>query len=461
MQSAEFSGEYKGAALGDKQRSDRLVRIGEVLARDPALSFPEAMASEGQLEALYRFLNNDDVTFEEIIRPHAKSTVERCRAHARVLVLHDTTPLQFDGKRTGLGRLHTTAKGFFLHASLAVTVDRAPLGIIGAETLLRTARKRAHRSHRSVRSDPKRESLRWWRGVERAEKILGCPRHAIHVMDREGDNYDLYAQLQANSVRHVIRFAHDRNLLGQTEKLKGTALRGKCTFKREIHIAARPPALLYDQHIHPERDARDVTFEVSAIAVELVRSTIYAPGAPPSLKVNVVTAVERDCPRGCTPVCWHLVTTEPTDTRSDIAAIVDAYRARRIVEEFFKALKSGCQFEKRQLESYRFLTNALGSFLPIAYRLLSLRNASRSDPDTPCTDLTSRQLRLLRLHSSRHMSTPPTNMEATLALAEFGGHRLRNGPPGWMVLGRALQRLLVMELGWLDRGKSRKDVIDG
>ncbi len=56
MQSAELSSEHKGAALGNKRRSDRLVRIGEVLARDPTLSFPEAMASEGQLEALYRFL---------------------------------------------------------------------------------------------------------------------------------------------------------------------------------------------------------------------------------------------------------------------------------------------------------------------------------------------------------------------------------------------------------------------
>ena len=280
-------------------------------------------------------------------------------------------------------------------------------------------------------------------------------------MDREGDNYDLYAQLQANSVRHVIRLAHDRNLQGHAEKLKEAALRGRCTFKREVHIAARAAAIQYDQHIHPARDARDVTLEVSAIAVEVKRSTNFIPGAPASLKVNVVTAVERDCPAGCAPVCWHLVTTEPIDTNDDIAAIIDAYRARWIVEEFFKALKSGCRFERRQLESYRSLTNALGIFLPIAYRLLSLRSASRSRPDTPCTDLTKRQLRLLRLHSSRHMSYPPTNHEATLALAEFGGHLRSNGPPGWMVLGRALERLLLIETGWLDSKKTRRNVIDG
>jgi len=40
-----------------------------------------------------------------------------------------------------------------------------------------------------------------------------------------------------------------------------------------------------------------------------------------------------------------------------------------------------------------------------------------------------------------------------------GGGRLRsNGPPGWAVLGRALERLLLIEIGWNQRGG---DVIDG
>ncbi len=49
--------EFRGAALGDARLSARLERIGEVLSRDPGSSFPQAMGSEGQLEALYRFLN--------------------------------------------------------------------------------------------------------------------------------------------------------------------------------------------------------------------------------------------------------------------------------------------------------------------------------------------------------------------------------------------------------------------
>ena len=160
---------------------------------------------------------------------------------------------------------------------------------------------------------------------------------------------------------------------------------------------------------------------------------------PPSLKVNVVTVTERGCPDGVEPVSWFLVTTEPIKTRAQIEFIVDAYRTRWVVEEFFKALKTGCQFERRQLESYQSLDNALAIFLPIAVRLLALRGASRADPDGACTTLTAQQIAILRLH------TTPIHVADS---HQRGGH---HGPPGWAVLGRALDRLLLIEIGWNHR----------
>jgi hypothetical protein len=79
--------------------------------------------------------------------------------------------------------------------------------------------------------------------------------------------------------------------------------------------------------------------------------------------------VEHDCPKGEQAIEWYLVTNEPIGTTEQVAAIVDAYRARWVIEELFKALKTGCQIEKRQLESYEALRNALALFLPIAVGL--------------------------------------------------------------------------------------------
>ena len=416
---------------------------------DPSRSFPEAMASEAALEALYRLLNSEDVDFAAILEPHMVKTARRCSDRDSVLVLHDTTSMAFTGVRHGLGRLQSASKqGFFLHASLAVTTARDPLGMLAAEPWVRKRPVRG-RNKRQLRKDPQRESLRWARGVAAAEAALQQPRRAIHVMDREGDNYDLFSYLQADSIRHVIRLAHNRNLVGTSEKLKERALAARHVIRREVPVSRRPAKRDLDaKAIHPPRAARTATLVVSAVSVELRRSNNHSPGVPESLPVNVVTVREINCPHGVEPVTWFLVTTEPIRTREQIASIVDAYRARWVIEEFFKALKTGCQFERRQLESYRSLGNALGLFIPIAVRLLALRGAARAHPLDPCTTLTSQQVEILRGHTTRYMSASPTNEQVALALAEFGGHCRSNGPPGWAILGRALERLLLIEIGW-------------
>jgi hypothetical protein len=372
MKLDDIASEYRGALLGDPRRTKRLERIACELARNPGLSFPEAMGSEGQLEGLYRFLNNDEVTFEAVHAPHAEQTRVRCQAHDHVLVLHDTTILTFNGEREGLGRIHGpgAARGFRVHASLAVTPARVPLGVLHAETWARTGPTCSDLNRRHIRANPKRESLRWGRAVRACEEQLEGTR-ALHVMDREGDNHDLFAELKAAQARYVIRLAHNRALLGQRQKLREVVHRAKCLFRREVHISSRASGRPHDHHV--ARHAREAMLEVSATSVELLRSSNFAPGSPPSLKVNVVAVTERHCPKGQEPVAWYLVTNEPIDTVEQVAAIVDAYRTRWVVEELFKALKTGCQIEKRQMESYKALRIALALFLPIAVRLLALR----------------------------------------------------------------------------------------
>jgi hypothetical protein len=165
---------------------------------------------------------------------------------------------------------------------------------------------------------------------------------------------------------------------------------------------------------------------------------------------------ERNCPKGQEPIAWYLVTNESIDTAEQVAAIVDAYRARWVIEELFKALKTGCQVEKRPLESYEALRIALALFLPIAVRLLSVRDAARTEPDAPCVDLPPRQLQVLRACGRKALSTTPSNHEVYMALAALGGHLRSNGPPGWIVLGRAYEKLLVLEQGWLAARSGRR-----
>ena len=121
-----------------------------------------------------------------------------------------------------------------------------------------------------------------------------------------------------------------------------------------------------------------------------------------------------------------------------------------LIEEFFKALKTGCAYEKRQLESLPTLLVALALLAPIAWRLLLLRHLSREPPATAATvALTPRQLQVLRASSvGAALPRSATVMDALRAVARLGGQLRQNGPPGWLVLARGFQKLLGMEAGW-------------
>jgi hypothetical protein len=150
---------------------------------------------------------------------------------------------------------------------------------------------------------------------------------------------------------------------------------------------------------------------------------------------------------------WRLWTSEPIESPEDVFAVVDAYRARWRIEEYFKALKTGCAIEKRQIETHEGLVRVLALFAPIAWRLLLLRTtAHRADEANATTVLTNRQLTCLRLSlkklGKQALPNAPSAIEAMLALARLGGHLKRNGLPGWQTLGRGFDKLLTVEMGF-------------
>lgn len=118
-------------------------------------------------------------------------------------------------------------------------------------------------------------------------------------------------------------------------------------------------------------------------------------------------------------------------------------------EEFFKALKTGCIYQERELEDRAALLLALVFFLPIACQLMWLRSCSRSNPEASAEGLVNDvQMQVIRHFSSQKLSAAPSIRELVWAIAAIGGHIKNNGEPGWQVLGRAWQQILQLEHGW-------------
>jgi len=210
---------------------------------------------------------------------------------------------------------------------------------------------------------------------------------------------------------------------------------------RHAHIATR--------RRHPDRSARRVKLAIGAQRV-LLKQTRYSGLRAEQFGVNVVRVWEEEPPVGEAAVEWVLLTTEDCSSPIALARIVELYRKRWTIEEYFKALKSGCSLERRQVESYEALCKVLALCVPIAYRLLLLRSLERSDSKAPATRaFTTTELHLIRhAPSNRALPAPKTVADALLHLARLGGHIRNNGRPGWQTLAWGYEKLLNMLLGW-------------
>lgn len=450
----DIRGEVNTADFGDKRLNKRLVRLAEQLAKGPDQSFPKAAGSDAALEATYRFLGNESVTPTAILQPHVAATAARCAEVPAVFVAHDSTEFRFSTEREGIGRVAgDETHGFLGHFALAVSgPNRAPLGVLGVEPVFRQRGMRTS-PRRDERPIEEKESGRWLELVRRVDTELGDRTTAVHVMDREADAYELLAALCAGGHRFIVRLQFDRALDSTVGRGRiSDALRGRRTLlTREVALSARsprpgdPPSRAKK---HPSRRARMATLSVSASSITIRRPSYLRGDIPATLRLNVVRVLEKNAGPGIEPVEWRLVTCEPVETADDVAAVVDGYRARWLIEEYFRALKQGCAYEKRQLESKHALLNALAVLAPIAWQLLALRQLSRDQAELPADRVLSPlKLMLLQRHPDVRLRNDPTIRDATLAIAKLGGHIKNNGDPGWLVLGRGYEDLLLLERG--------------
>lgn len=445
--------EFARAELGDKRLNARLDLLVSALQDAPDRSFPSAMSSDAELEATYRFLSNGRVTLARLIEPHLEATARRAELVQSVLVLHDTTEFRFEGKkhRDGLGKIAGDGQGFFGHFALVVDgQDRTPIGLGGVTTYSREYRSVHTRDMPASKRDsrPPGESARWRELVDDVQRRIAHVA-PVHVMDREADDFAMLSELATDGVRFTIRMNAARRRKGADPSNAGDMIPLETLLDAAPIVATRAVKLSpragkrggRSERTHPVRDARVATLEIAAKIVDV---------CPPKrscrqpVRLAVVRVVETSPPAGEDPVEWMLVTNEPIDTTEQVLRVVDIYRARWTIEEYFKALKTGCAIERRQLESFHALLAALGIFAPLAVRLVALRSYARHVPDAPATRILSDdELTALRTIGRTRLPASPTAQDALYAIAALGGHLKRNGEPGWIVLARGFEKLEV------------------
>jgi len=416
------------AHLGDSRLSQRLVTLATRLAEAPSANLPQACRGWAEVQAAYRFLSQDKVSWQDILQPHWDASLERIKAHPVVLCLQDTTELDFKGKSTeGLGPLSYEAqRGLYLHPTYAVTPAREPLGVLDAWMW-----SREFKDPKTGKRSGQRESQRWVEGYARiAEQAAALPEsRLVYVADREGDMVELMrlARDLDYPADWLIRSQHDRALGPGAPKLSQALLDAPVLGQIRFHISARRG-----------QPARDVCQDIRVLR------TSVPDGQRGAIEVSVVLASEMDAPQGVKPIQWRLLTNRQIETLDDAATLVDWYRARWEIEMLFNILKTGCRVEALQLESIERLERALAVYLVVSWRIGWLMRLGRECPDLDAHLVFSpRECQAAFALNHKRPPKRPTIHQVVRMIAMLGGFlgRKSDGEPGAKTLWQGLQVL--------------------
>ena len=462
-----IAGELLGIDLGDKRLNRRSVNVLEALAADPQASVNGACAGWADTLAAYRLFNHESVTPERILEPHRWQTSRRIAEHPVVLIVQDTTELDFSDHPPRDARCldHENRFGMYQHLQLAITPQRLPLGVVGSECFDRAPESLGQTKQRSSLPIEEKESFRWLEGYRQAcELARECPgTRIVSVADREADLYDIFVEAQQQQEQDgphadfLIRAKVDRRTLERDPDAGAAAYR---KVRDEVHRSKLLATRVVELGTTPKRAARQAT-----LAVRALRVTVKPPHARshlPPVTIHVVLAEELDAPGDGSDVSWLLLTTLPIDTLEEVLQTLDFYVARWTIELYFRTLKTGCRVEEMQLETKSRLQNCLAFYNIIAWRILYLTYLNRTSPTLPCTAIfePAEWKSVWCVVQKRPLPrTPPTLAEFLKLLTHLGGYnnRATEHAPGPQPLWIGLRRMLDFATAWLNFGPDRNE----
>jgi hypothetical protein len=313
-----------------------------------------------------------------------------------------------------------------------------------------------HETQAELRNRPTRESLLWVKGT--AE--LPSDWRLIDVADQGASTFEFLERETKSGRRFVIRNGKTRKVhagherTGPRHDLKAYAQSlpelGRCVMDVQPQTGQ-----------NPRKARKGAALAIRGGAVLLLRPHAKCGhhGNDP-LPLYVVLISEIQPPPGEKPIEWLLLTNEPVLTLADAQRVIGWYERRWVIEEYHKALKTGCQIEDLQFTSVDRLQPAIALLSAVALTLLNLRDASRR-PDAKtrrATTLFAREyVEVLSIWRHRRLRIDLSVHDFFLALARLGGHQNRNhdSRPGWLVLWRGWIKLQLLLDGY-EAAKHRK-----
>src|ERR1700716_1278388 len=275
-----------------------------------------------------RFLGNAKVTTARVIESWSEGTAAAAEGR-HILAIQDTSEINFattTKRRRGLGETAKgNARGLLLHPMLAVDAENGScLGLLSGQVWTRKGRRTVSHDLRDL-SD--KEKQRWITTGLAAKPLLAKAAMVTALGDRESDIFALYAGAAEERFHVIARCMHDRKLadgIGLYSASEGMAV----VDRRAIVLPARA-----------QRAERVAVLELRFGAVNLARpQSKFLRHLPESLPLTLVDVREVDPEAGTEPLHWRLLTTHSVTNAEQAWRIVEWYKQRWLIEQFFRIL---------------------------------------------------------------------------------------------------------------------------
>jgi hypothetical protein len=188
--------------------------------------------------------------------------------------------------------------------------------------------------HRRTRTTKEKESQRWLDSTRRAAEVLTQAASITVVSDRESDIYEHFAY-RPSRAHLIVRACQNRRIEMDDEEQQIDLLFS--------HIDSLPEAGRLNVNIPaaPGRKARSSELVVRLSSVTLRRPLHGAADLPETVTLTMVDVRETATPEGGKPIHWRLLTTHSVTNIAEARRIVELYRMRWVVEEYFHTQKTG------------------------------------------------------------------------------------------------------------------------
>jgi hypothetical protein len=399
-----------------------------------------------------RFLRNHSVTAGEMVCHAAAGTAARV-TDRDIVVVQDTSELALGGRRARENGYGPVGKGgalggLLLHAGLVLEVgSNALLGLVEAKVWNRDDGKAAPRRSRATKV---KESQRWLDVAARAGDVLAAAKSITVISDRESDIYEHFAQRPSNT--HLIVRAC------QNRKIKTDSDEGLLLFP---FIDGLPEAdrILVKIPAAPGRKERiaELAIRFSPVALHKPRNGA-SPDLPTTIDLTLVDVREVSTPEDGKPLHWRLLTTHTVTTSAEARRIVDLYRMRWNIEEYFRLLKTaGFDIEDADIGDPQAMIKFVTAAAIAAVTVMQLVKAREGTTDQQVADaFEPNDQPILEALSARlegatqRQKNPHSKGSLAFAawvIARLGGWDAYYGKPGPKVMRRGLDDFRRIKYG--------------